>query len=115
MHLETNFAVLAKSYPRLQSHIDRRPVGHALDWLDPEALRALSAAMLSVNFGLEHWNVPPDRLCPPVPVRFEYLCWVNYLLASNRDDTMIRQPVRCLDIGTGASCIYPLVGAKAFG
>lgn len=112
MLLETDFQVLSLTNPRLRDHISRRPAGQALNWRDPEALRALSSAMLAVNFGVLEWDVPPDRICPPIPVRFEYLSWVNTLLrGSNADSTAIR----LVDIGTGASCVYPLIGAKAFG
>jgi 23S rRNA A1618 N6-methylase RlmF len=48
-------------------------------------------------------------LCPPLANRLNYLHWVEDLLALG---TNPRQSVRGIDIGTGASCIYPLLGTS---
>lgn len=36
-----------------------------IDWEDPEAARALTKTLLHHDFKLE-WDIPLDRLCPPV-------------------------------------------------
>lgn len=50
-----------------------------IDWKDPEAVRELTRVMLRHDFGIE-WNVPLNRLCPPVPNRLNYVCWLADLM-----------------------------------
>lgn len=76
--------------------------------------RALTRAIARVDFDLT-LILPSDRLCPPVPVRWNYIRWLEDLLVSTnyeneeteRDDE--GETVTGLDIGVGASCIYPLL------
>ncbi|KAL2133525.1 hypothetical protein VTI74DRAFT_2211 [Chaetomium olivicolor] len=79
-----------------------------LDFSDPAATMQLTKTLLDVHFGLK-LELPDDRLCPPVPNRHNYVLWLKDLM----DTTSYEQPGRklCgLDVGTGASCIYPLLG-----
>ncbi|EXF83878.1 hypothetical protein CFIO01_03901 [Colletotrichum fioriniae PJ7] len=79
-----------------------------LDFNDPSAVMQLTKTLLQADFGLDV-ELPDDRLCPPVPNRHNYLLWLKTLL----DSTTYGDPdqrVLGLDIGTGASCIYPLLG-----
>lgn len=46
-----------------------------IDWKSPEATRELTRVMLRHDFGVE-WDVPLSRLCPPVPNRLNYICWL---------------------------------------
>ena len=81
----------------------------------PPPRSQLTQTMLRVDFGL-HLALPPDRLCPPVPVRWNYIRWIQELL-----DSTARTPrgdaagadVRGLDIGVGASAVYPLLGCAS--
>ncbi|KAK4097688.1 hypothetical protein N658DRAFT_500200 [Parathielavia hyrcaniae] len=79
-----------------------------LDFTDPAATMQLTKTLLEVDFGLR-LDLPDDRLCPPVPNRHNYILWLKDLM-----DTTSYEPAGrklCgLDIGTGASCIYPLLG-----
>lgn len=50
-----------------------------IDWKDPEAMRELTRVMLRHDFGIE-WDVPLDRLCPPVANRLNYICWLADLM-----------------------------------
>lgn len=50
-----------------------------VDWEDPQAARALTTTLLRHDFGLA-WDIPLERLCPPVPNRLNYVCWVRDLL-----------------------------------
>ncbi|TQS31409.1 hypothetical protein Golomagni_08309, partial [Golovinomyces magnicellulatus] len=64
--------------------------------------------LLKLDFNLDI-ELPDDRLCPPVPNRHNYILWLQELL----DTSSYEKPGRSLiglDIGTGASCIYPLLG-----
>jgi 23S rRNA A1618 N6-methylase RlmF len=79
--------------------------------------RALTQVLLLNDFGLRV-ILPPDRLCPPLPNRINYLCWLSELLDFQLDyqlpDQSIWKTIPLLDIGVGASCIYPLLGNKLF-
>ena len=78
----------------------------------------------------EHFDldvtIPLNRLCPPVTNRLSYLCWIQALLTQTTpsvsaasqevpNTTAEANPNVCgIDIGTGASCIYPLLGHTIF-
>ncbi|KAM5354242.1 hypothetical protein ACJ41O_000892 [Fusarium nematophilum] len=82
---------------------------HKTDFFnDPECVMQLTKTLLKLDFGLKI-ELPHDRLCPPVTNRHNYLLWIKSLM----DTTSYEKPGRKLvglDIGTGASCIYPLLG-----
>ncbi|KAK3903392.1 hypothetical protein C8A05DRAFT_43379 [Staphylotrichum tortipilum] len=102
---EPDFRQLAKQDPRFAAFLQENG---QLDFSDPAATMQLTKTLLELDFGLK-LNVPADRLCPPVPNRHNYILWLKGLM----DTTSYDQPGRelCgLDIGTGASCIYPLLG-----
>ena len=73
----------------------------------------MTKSLLKRDFGLKI-ELPPNRLCPPVPNRLNYLLWIQSLLdttSDNYSDSYDRdREVLGLDIGTGASAIYPLLG-----
>lgn len=59
-------------------------------------------------------ELPSDRLVPTLPLRLNYLLWVEDLLKTTHliDN---KASVCGVDIGTGACCIYPILAAKKFG
>lgn len=61
--------------------------------------------------------IPDGQLCPTVPNRSNYIHWVEDLLSSDIIPNTISTAgkVRGFDIGTGANCIYPLLGASLMG
>lgn len=78
--------------------------------------RQLTRSLLSRDFNLT-LTLPPDRLCPPVPVRWNYVRWLQDLLATTDTSTNSFasqtfnpvHPITGLDIGVGASSIYSLL------
>ncbi|KAL8298016.1 hypothetical protein RB597_007026 [Gaeumannomyces tritici] len=79
-----------------------------LDFTDPVSVVQLTKSTLKRDFGL-HIELPADRLCPPVHNRHNYILWLKELLDSSSYDKPGGR-LSGLDIGTGASCIYPLLG-----
>jgi 23S rRNA (adenine1618-N6)-methyltransferase len=83
-----------------------------LDFQDPETIKTLSRAILVADFGLQ-LEVPDDRLCPPIPNRWNYVSWIQGLIDSTSPDYSDRydpdRKVIGLDIGTGASAIYTML------
>ncbi|XPS78201.1 23S rRNA (adenine(1618)-N(6))-methyltransferase [Ascochyta lentis] len=87
-----------------------------LDFQDPATLQSLSKAILKVDFGLE-LSLPENRLCPPIPNRWNYVSWIQGLLDSTSPSHSNRydpdREVVGLDIGTGASGIYAMLCMKS--
>ncbi|KIH92663.1 23S rRNA (adenine1618-N6)-methyltransferase [Sporothrix brasiliensis 5110] len=92
-----DFRALARDDPDLQAVLHNGQ----LDFRDPAAVRQLTITLLWRDFGLK-LELPENRLCPPIPNRHNYVVWIKALM---EDDG----PAVGLDIGTGASCIYPLL------
>ncbi|KAK5929308.1 hypothetical protein CgunFtcFv8_010548 [Champsocephalus gunnari] len=104
-----DFAYLASKYPDFQQHVHTSLAGRpVVNFKEPEAVRALTCTLLKEDFGLSI-EIPLERLIPTVPLRLNYIHWVEDLIDGQK------QPRRGIDIGTGASCIYPLLGATMNG
>ncbi|XP_039384843.1 RNA N6-adenosine-methyltransferase METTL16 isoform X1 [Mauremys reevesii] len=108
-----DFAYLASRYPAFRQHVQTSLSGRAsLNFKDPEAVRALTCTLLKEDFGLTI-DIPLERLIPTVPLRLNYIHWVEDLIGHQDGDKQALR--RGIDIGTGASCIYPLLGATLNG
>jgi 23S rRNA (adenine1618-N6)-methyltransferase len=107
-----DFDRLTFACPDLARHVRLNAYGeNSIDFADPDAVRALNAALLLDQYAIQNWSLPPDCLCPPVPGRADYLHQLADLLAADSGGRIPRGPdVRVLDIGVGANCIYPLLG-----
>uniref|UniRef100_A0A8B9HDJ3 Methyltransferase like 16 n=1 Tax=Astyanax mexicanus TaxID=7994 RepID=A0A8B9HDJ3_ASTMX len=89
-----NFAYLASKYPDFQKHVQTNLVGGVmLNFKDPEAVRALTCTLLKEDFGLTI-EIPLERLIPTVPLRLNYIHWVEDLTGGQGS------PRRGIDIGT---------------
>ncbi|KAF4526319.1 hypothetical protein B566_EDAN015472 [Ephemera danica] len=103
-----NFKELAIKYPEFRKFAKTELSGRVvLDFKDQPALRALACTLLEEDFGLKV-EIPLDRLIPTLPLRLNYLLWIEDLL----EIAKIKTDIKGIDIGTGASCIYPLLAAK---
>jgi 23S rRNA A1618 N6-methylase RlmF len=109
-----DIAQLAGQFPDLYDHvISRSSNGRVVyDWHAPGATYAVTRALLKRDFDLD-WQQPLEHLCPPVPGRLNYLLWVEDLVL--QDAAAAAEGVCVADIGTGASAIFPLLGARRFG
>lgn len=110
-----NFPRLIAASPELGPFLRRAPHGGpTIDFADPAAVKALNRALLQEAYGIRGWDLPQGCLCPPIPGRADYLHHLADLLAEG--GPIPRGPaVRALDIGTGASLIYPLLGHGDYG
>ncbi|KAJ1430488.1 S-adenosyl-L-methionine-dependent methyltransferase [Sesbania bispinosa] len=112
-----DFAHLASLYPSFEPFVQYSPHGHPrIDWTNFNATRELTRVLLHHDHSLNWW-VPDGQLCPTVPNRSNYIHWVDDLLSSNiiPYTNSSGGKVRGFDIGTGANCIYPLLGASLLG
>lgn len=99
-----------------------------MDWSDPAAVRALNTALLVADYGVDPRYaemLPEGALCPPVPSRADYVHQIADLLRESLSEDGVgdggtngvpRGPsVVGMDVGTGASCIYPTIAAAVYG
>lgn len=112
-----DFAQLTAVCPALRAHLRRNPAGEpTIDFADAQAVRLLNQALLRSQYGIVHWELPAGYLCPPIPGRADYLHGLADLLAQDRAGVIPRgEPIRALDIGVGANCIYPLIAHQEYG
>lgn len=104
--------------PQLKNHIKLTPNNEkTIDFAKPEAVFWLNKALLQFYYKINFWQLPKDYLCPPIPGRADYLHYLADLLASSTPKQQIPkgEQVKIMDIGTGANCIYPLLGEALFG
>ena len=109
--------VLAAAVPALKAHIRVNAFGAtSIDFSDPRAVKALNTALLHHHYGITHWDFPDENLCPPVPGRADHLHHLADLLGGSNAGTIPRgDKITCLDVGVGASCIYPIIGVTEYG
>ncbi|BBN05061.1 U6 snRNA m6A methyltransferase [Marchantia polymorpha subsp. ruderalis] len=115
-----DFSHLASLYPSFSEFVAYGPNKKPrIDWTDFNATRELTRVLLDHDFGIKWW-VPDGQLCPTVPNRANYIHWIDDLLSlcpapwhSEKDSQNAK--IRGVDIGTGANCIYPLLGAALHG
>jgi len=77
----------------------------------------LTRAILLKDHGLVLPSMPNNRLCPPVPNRLNYVRWIKDLVLGNICNIASQEKrlhFQGMDIGTGSSCIYPLLLSSVF-
>lgn len=108
-----DFGLLTESTPELRQYVKINDYGDAsINFFDPAAVKILNKALLKRYYGIDHWDIPTGYLCPPIPGRADYIHHAASLLYSSLP---YNASVKCLDIGTGANCIYPLIGSTEYG
>jgi 23S rRNA (adenine1618-N6)-methyltransferase len=106
-----DFKRLVTACPELALYVAPNLYGdQTINFADPSAVKALNRALLVDQYGIIDWDIPAHYLCPPVPGRADYLYYLADLISESGMSN-----VRVLDIGTGANCIYPLIGHRTFG
>ncbi|MGB3799572.1 MAG: 23S rRNA (adenine(1618)-N(6))-methyltransferase RlmF [Lewinella sp.] len=102
-----DFQELIRLEPRLADYIITTPSGAvSLNFSERTALLLLNRTLLRRDYRLRHWDLPDGHLVPPLPGRLDYIHTLADLTGS---------PERVLDIGTGASLIYPILGTMEYG
>jgi len=90
--------------------------GDTIDFADPDGVKMLNRALLKLHYSVAHWDIPRGYLCPPIPSRADYLHYAADLLSEGVAAAIPRgAAVAVLDIGTGANCVYPLIGSHEYG
>jgi 23S rRNA (adenine1618-N6)-methyltransferase len=112
-----DFTSLCKSSPELTAHLKPNLKGDdTIDFTDAAAVITLNKALLSRYYDIKTWDIPEGYLCPPIPGRANYIHYLADLLSERSEGGFpTGKKVKVLDIGTGASCIYPIIGSRFYG
>jgi len=111
------FNKLVSSFPQLGEFVKPNQYNDlSIDFGDPRAVLALNQALLKEFYQVENWSIPKGNLCPPIPGRVDYIHYIADLLAEGNEGVVpVGTNVKGLDIGTGTSCIYPILGNSVYG
>ncbi|XP_052889405.1 U6 small nuclear RNA (adenine-(43)-N(6))-methyltransferase [Anopheles moucheti] len=102
-----NFQLLIKQFPELKEVASVDLAGKVkLDYRKKHAVHLLSKCLLLRDFGLK-LELPPNKLVPTLPLRLNYIHWLEDI--GSVAQWPEKEKVRGIDIGCGASCIYPLL------
>ncbi|PVF99289.1 S-adenosyl-L-methionine dependent methyltransferase [Serendipita vermifera] len=106
-----DFLELSNAYPLLKPYVYLNKAGTpSINFKDPAAQRHLTEALLHRDFNIKI-EIPENRLCPAVPNRLNYVLWVQDIIAASPPSSShTGGMVQGIDIGTGASVVYPLLG-----
>jgi 23S rRNA (adenine1618-N6)-methyltransferase len=112
-----DFEVLTKSFSELTPFVFVNKYGNkTIDFANPVAVKLLNKAILIQFYGIKFWDIPDTYLCPPIPGRADYIHYLADLLAESFDNKIPKgKHIKCLDIGIGANCIYPIIGVQEYG
>lgn len=111
-----DFPKLISDYPPLKNFVSLNPYGTlTINFFHPQAVKALNKALLISHYGIRYWDIPPNYLCPPIPGRADYIHYMADLINIEKRPTIPQQQRKCLDIGVGANCIYPIIGVTEYG
>jgi 23S rRNA (adenine1618-N6)-methyltransferase len=115
--LRYDFKALIGVMPELAPFVRSNPYGDlSIDFFNAEAVKTLNRALLKQYYNINNWNIPAANLCPPIPGRADYIHHIADLLGSKPANSIPHgSQIKCLDIGVGASCIYPIIGNKEYG
>tara|TARA_R110002020_G_scaffold132907_3_gene296697 strand:- start:23981 stop:24934 length:954 start_codon:yes stop_codon:yes gene_type:complete len=111
-----DFPSLISTQPELGRFVAENKYGDlSIDFSNPKAVKELNRALLKHFYKISEWNIPDGYLCPPIPGRADYLHYLADLLSdSNSGKLPTGEKINILDIGTGANCIYPMLGNSIY-
>ncbi len=111
-----DFKILTGTCPELAPFVKLNMYNdESIDFSNPEAVKMLNKALLKHYYDIENWDIPQGYLCPPIPGRADYIHHIADLLRNNNYGKIPRgNKIKCLDIGVGANCVYPIIGNKEY-
>lgn len=99
-----NLDSLSKEVPELKDYLlTTKNNTTSINFANPKAVKALNKALLKKHYNIKYWDFPDENLCPPIPGRADYIYHLTDLIGAKKN-------VKILDIGTGATIIYALLG-----
>lgn len=112
-----DFKILTDKSPDLSRFVKLNPYGdESIDFFNPEAVKMLNKSLLKQYYDIGSWDIPAGYLCPPIPGRADYIHYMADLLGNCNDGIIpTGNHIKCLDIGVGANCVYPIIGVTEYG
>lgn len=112
-----DFEQLIQHCPELSPYVHlNKYEDTTIDFSDAEAVKMLNKALLKQFYNIDYWSIPQNYLCPPIPGRADYIHHIADVLAKKNDGQVpTGTGIRCLDIGVGANCVYPIIGNTEYG
>ncbi|PKP53348.1 MAG: 23S rRNA (adenine(1618)-N(6))-methyltransferase RlmF [Bacteroidetes bacterium HGW-Bacteroidetes-1] len=116
-----DFRRLIANIPELGPFVKLNIYGdESIDFFNPEAVKILNKALLMCYYNIDFWDIPKNYLCPPIPGRADYLHHLADLLriqnnSENEVAAVDGTMIKCLDIGVGANCVFPIIGINEYG
>ena len=111
-----DFKILSKTCPELNQFVKLNDYGdESIDFFNPEAVKMLNKALLMDFYEIVEWDIPEGYLCSPIPGRADYVHYIADLLGRDRKSIPKGKKVKCLDVGVGSNCVYPIIGNKEYG
>ena len=109
-----DFDDLISCVPDLKHYVFKNAYGNfTINFSIPKAVKLLNKALLQHFYGIKNWDIPDSNLCPPIPGRADYVHYIADLLKETFNE--IPKNIKGLDIGTGASLVYPLLAHQIYG
>ncbi|WP_124979984.1 23S rRNA (adenine(1618)-N(6))-methyltransferase RlmF [Nonlabens xiamenensis] len=103
-----DFPKLVDAHPALQPFLEKSPTGSdTIDFSDADAILEFNTALLKYHYKIKYWRLPEHSIYPPIPGRADYIHHIADLIGKGDK--------KGLDIGCGASAIYPLLGNAIYG
>lgn len=109
-----DFDNLISCVPDLKHYVFKNAYGNfTINFSIPQAVKLLNKALLQHFYGIKNWDIADSNLCPPIPGRADYVHYIADLLKETFNE--IPKNIKGLDIGTGASLVYPLLAHQIYG
>ncbi len=105
-----DFEKMVQSNLKLKEFVFTNEYGtETIDFSNPKGVKELNKALLFSEYKITTWNFSDENLCPPIPGRVDYIHHLADLIGGSSEEK-----ITILDIGTGASCVYPLLGVSEY-
>lgn len=106
-----DFPELIRISPTLKNFVKANKFGtDSVDFSNQEAVKTLNQALIKSYYQIDSWDIPKEYLIPPIPGRGDYIHHLADLLGEP-----MGSETKVLDIGTGSSLIYPIIGNRDYG
>lgn len=111
-----DLAALSKTNPALKKWLVTKANGQtSVDFSQAQAVKELNRALLFHFYNVQYWQFPDEHLCPPIPGRVDYIHYLADLLSQSNGAAINKgKAIRGLDIGTGATLIYPILASAEY-
>ncbi len=105
-----DFQSMGEAYPSLKTFLSKNKYGNtSINFFDPDAVKLLNTILLKEHYELGYFDIPSGYLCPAIPGRADYIHHIADLIGRHHKD------ITCLDIGTGANMVYPIIATYEYG